>query len=329
MSFEGFLKQSTAVTVMIGPVVSATDGDTATTGATITSGDIRLSKNAGNMAAKNESTSCTHDEEGMFTCLLDATDTNTVGILKLIEHESGSLHVVQTYYVLEEAIYDSLFAASATAFDSNADVTVGGLATAAKAEVESECNDALVAQKLDHLVAVADSDDPVDGSIIASMASTTADWSTFVEGTDALQAVRDQLVITDAVADAIGVQTTAINSNVVSVLADTAVIGSAGVGLTAVGLATGAVDADALATDAVNEIADGLLDRADGVEPASAGTERTVRESLRIILSSLAGKLSGAGTTTVSIRDTNDSKNRISATVDASGNRSAVTLTDT
>jgi len=62
------------------------------------------------------------------------------------------------------------------------------------AEVESEANDALVALKLDHLVAVADADDVVDNSIIAKLASkgATADWSTYVNTTDALEALRDR-----------------------------------------------------------------------------------------------------------------------------------------
>ncbi len=67
--------------------------------------------------------------------------------------------------------------------------------------------------------------------------------------------------------------------------------------------------------------ADALLDRAAGIE-----TNRTVRQGLRLMLSALAGKLSGAATTTVTIRDTNDGIDRIVATVDANGNRSAVTL---
>ena len=46
----------------------------------------------------------------------------------------------------------------------------------------------------------------------------------------------------------------------------------------------------------------------------------------RLCGSALLGKLSGAATTTVAIRDTADSKDRISATVDADGNRTAVTL---
>ena len=45
--------------------------------------------------------------------------------------------------------------------------------------------------KLDHLIAVADGDDPVNGSIMAHIASTTEDWSTFVPSTDSLQAHRD------------------------------------------------------------------------------------------------------------------------------------------
>lgn len=69
-----------------------------------------------------------------------------------------------------------------------------------------------------------------------------------------------------------------------------------------------------------NALADAILDRAAGVE-----TGRTLRQSLRLMLASLAGKLSGAATTTVTIRDTNDTKDRILATVDSNGNRTATT----
>ncbi len=52
----------------------------------------------------------------------------------------------------------------------------------------------------------------------------------------------------------------------------------------------------------------------------------TLEESLKLILSAVAAKLSGAATVTVIIRAADDTKDRITATVDASGNRSAVTL---
>jgi hypothetical protein len=52
----------------------------------------------------------------------------------------------------------------------------------------------------------------------------------------------------------------------------------------------------------------------------------TLRQLLRIFASALAGKLSGAATTTITIRDINDTKDRIVATVDSDENRIAVTL---
>lgn len=53
---------------------------------------------------------------------------------------------------------------------------------------------------------------------------------------------------------------------------------------------------------------------------------RTVRQYLRGMAAALLAKLSGAETTTVVIRDVDDTKDRITATVDADGNRSAVTI---
>lgn len=49
-------------------------------------------------------------------------------------------------------------------------------------------------------------------------------------------------------------------------------------------------------------------------------------EVMRILLAAMANKLSGAASTNVKIRDLADTKDRIDATVDADGNRSAVTL---
>ena len=75
----------------------------------------------------------------------------------------------------------------------------------------------------------------------------------------------------------------------------------------------------ALPTASANAAA--LLDLPDGVE---AGL--TLRQWLRIGGASLFGKASGLGTATARFRDKADSKDRIVATVDADGNRSAVTL---
>lgn len=79
--------------------------------------------------------------------------------------------------------------------------------------------------------------------------------------------------------------------------------------------------ADIAALPTANANADALLDRTAGVE-----TGITPRQGMRLMVATLVGKLSGAATTTVTIRDTTDAKNRVVATVDADGNRSAVTL---
>jgi hypothetical protein len=84
---------------------------------------------------------------------------------------------------------------------------------------------------------------------------------------------------------------------------------------------TASQDGDAMTL--TNAGIDAILDRSNGVE-----TGYTLRQAMRLILSTLCGKLSGAATTTVTIRDVNDTVNRVTATVDSNGNRSAVTLSD-
>lgn len=86
--------------------------------------------------------------------------------------------------------------------------------------------------------------------------------------------------------------------------------------------AAGAIDAAALAADAGNEIADAVLDE------DYEGTT-TLRQFLRLVAGVLFGKLSGAATTTITIRNEADDGDRVVATVDSDGNRSAVTLTKT
>jgi hypothetical protein len=109
-----FLKQSTAYTFRMGPFVDDTDGKTAETGLTIEDSHIRVSKAGGNFIDKNETTNAAHDEAGFYVVILDTTDTNTVGELQIAIHMSGALPVFKTFQVVEEAIYDAMFAASAT-----------------------------------------------------------------------------------------------------------------------------------------------------------------------------------------------------------------------
>lgn len=96
---------------------------------------------------------------------------------------------------------------------------------------------------------------------------------------------------------------TTVGNNVAAILADTG------------------TDGVVLSTATMQSIATALLDLSNGVE-----TSFTLRQALRLILSSAAGELSGAATSEITIRDINDTKTRITATVDASGNRTAVVV---
>lgn len=94
--------------------------------------------------------------------------------------------------------------------------------------------------------------------------------------------------------------------------------GTAGVAVASI--ATDAITAAALKADAGAEIADAILDE------VVVGSY-TMRQLLKVMAAALAGKATGGGTTSVTFRGVDDASDVIVATVDANGNRSAVTLT--
>lgn len=114
MGFAGFLKQSTAVDVLLGPFVDSTDGDTEEVALTIEDSDVRLSKNGQTAGAKADITNAAHDADGFYNCELDATDTNTVGTLALYVHVAGALAVRHDFQVVEQDVYEFFFATGST-----------------------------------------------------------------------------------------------------------------------------------------------------------------------------------------------------------------------
>lgn len=122
-----YLKQSTAATIKLGPFVDDTDGKTAETALTIAQADVRLSKNGGDMAQKNDATSATNDELGYYDVPLNATDTGTLGRLNVMVTKSGALPVWAEYLVVTANVFDTL--CSTDKFDVNA-AEMGGVAQA-------------------------------------------------------------------------------------------------------------------------------------------------------------------------------------------------------
>ena len=107
-----WIKQSTAATIKLGPFLDDTDGKTPETGLTISQADIRLSKNGGAFAQSNNAAGATHNENGYYDVPLNATDTNTLGTLRVAVSESGALPVWQDYMVVPANVWDSMFGAS-------------------------------------------------------------------------------------------------------------------------------------------------------------------------------------------------------------------------
>lgn len=157
------LRQSTAVDILIGPFVDEDDGKTLEESLTISQGDVMLSKNGQALAQKNDNTACAFDDFGCYNCELDATDTNTVGELVVVVFEDGALPFRAVFQVVEEAIYDALFAASAT---GALPVSSGGIASTAFASGAITA-DAIAANAIG-------SSEIADGAITAAKIATDA-----------------------------------------------------------------------------------------------------------------------------------------------------------
>lgn len=125
-----FLRESTGVTVMIGPFLDDTDGKTAETGLTIAQANVRLSKvdeangNAQAFAQTANAAAATHAENGYYTKVLDAADVDNKGRLILAVQVAGALPVWHEYTVVEANVFDSLIAGS-----DNLDVELATSAT--------------------------------------------------------------------------------------------------------------------------------------------------------------------------------------------------------
>ena len=104
------LKQSTAHTFQLGPFIDETDGKTAEASLTIGDTDCFLSKAGGAFAAKNDTTDLTGsgDARGYYDCVLNATDTNTPGGLRVHVHVAGALPVFQDFQIVPAQVYESL-----------------------------------------------------------------------------------------------------------------------------------------------------------------------------------------------------------------------------
>jgi hypothetical protein len=104
-----YIRQSTASQeISLGYFLDSTDGNTEETGLTIANTDIKIRKHGGTTLANKNSGGATHISNGIYQCTLDATDTDTAGMLEIYVHVSGALAVKSTYVVLTATAFDAL-----------------------------------------------------------------------------------------------------------------------------------------------------------------------------------------------------------------------------
>ena len=103
-----YLKQSTAATLMMGPFVDSIDGSTPKTALTLSQSDVRLSKNGGDPAQKHQTSDAVHKENGYYAVYLDATDTGTLGRLRVMISKATALGVKEDFMVISASAYTNL-----------------------------------------------------------------------------------------------------------------------------------------------------------------------------------------------------------------------------
>lgn len=283
-----YLRQSTASQARATPpFLDDTDFKTAETALTIANTDVKLIVNGGASADKN-SGGGTHRANGVYGLTFDATDTATVGEMLVSVKVAGALAVFMKFWVLEEAVYDALFAASApgylqpTTAGRTLDVSAGGEAGVDWANVGSP-------------------------TTAVNLSGTTVNLvNTLTTYTGNTPQTGDAFARLGAPAGA------SVSADIAAVKTDTAAI------LDDTG-ASGVVVAAASKT--------GYSLAAAGLDSITVETGLNARQALSIIASSASGVLAGAATTTITIAAAGvPATNRVTATVDSSGNRSAVTL---
>ena len=112
-----FLKQSTSIDIRVGPFVDATDAVTPETGVTLGGADQAevLKANGAATAAMAGTFAAVTGSDGWYDYTVATGDVDTVGeVVFVVQDSSVCLPVLVRGYVVEEAVYDSMYAASAT-----------------------------------------------------------------------------------------------------------------------------------------------------------------------------------------------------------------------
>lgn len=105
-----YLRHNTASQeVPLGYFLDSSDGNTEEDALTIANTDILIWKTGATALVAKNSGGATHMQDGVYYAVLDATDTNTLGPLKIFVHMAGALVCTLECAVIQAQEYDRLF----------------------------------------------------------------------------------------------------------------------------------------------------------------------------------------------------------------------------
>lgn len=117
-----WLRQSTASQeISLGQFLDSTDGNTEENALTIANTDIKLRKGGTTTLTNKNSGGATNISNGVYHATLDATDTNTLGLLEVYVHVAGALATKSSYMILPAASYDVLVTNGLNNFNPTSD----------------------------------------------------------------------------------------------------------------------------------------------------------------------------------------------------------------
>jgi hypothetical protein len=195
-----FLRQSTASQeISLGYFLDTTDGNTEETGLTIANTNISIRKGGGTTLINKNSGGATHISNGIYSAVLDATDTDTLGDLVIYCHPTGALATKLEYTVLPAASYDALITnglndISTAQVNTEVDTALTDYDGPTNAEMEART---LLSAGYASSLNLATVDGIVDAILVdtgTTLPGTLTDMSgaTFSTSTDSLEAIRNR-----------------------------------------------------------------------------------------------------------------------------------------
>lgn len=288
------LKVSTASqVVMLGPFLDNVDGVTPETALSIANTDIKVNKHGSATFASKNSGGGTHVENGFYQATLDGTDTNTVGRLVVSVQKSGAIPVLHEFTVLPADVYDALINDSGVGIRADVQAWLGTAVAAVSVAGVPEVD---VTHWLGAAAAAVGGLPSVHGAALGA------------------NVVNASALAADAVAE------------IQAGLATSAGLAAGLAALNDLSLAdffladSGQVYTAAVPGSVIYETIQLVLKLANAVDG------KTVQQAMRGWSAVLLGKSTGLDTGLPVYRDMADTADRVSATTDADGNRSAVTL---